>query len=109
MFGEEKTFGKPLFSDFREGKPTILFLKAMESLAGEERIELESMMRKDSYTEQECSRIRTLLEECGARDAVTRDAEEASARALASLKNLPANRYRDLLEALAGELLKRMV
>lgn len=109
VFGEEKTFGKPLFSDFREGKPTILFLKAMESLAGEERIELESMMRKESYTEQECSRIRTLLEECGARDAVTREAEEASDRALTSLKSLPENRYRDLLEALAGELLKRTV
>ena len=109
VYGEEQTFGKPLCSDFREGKPTVLFLEAMERLSGAGRAELVSLMKRPAYSADEILRIRTLLEECGARSAVVRAAEESSEKALASLTSLPESKYRLLLETLADELLKRNV
>ncbi len=109
VYGEEQTFGKPVCSDFREGKPTVLFLEAMERLSGHGREELCSLMNRPFYSAADCVRIRTLLEECGARDAVIREAEASSEKALANLAGLPENKYRSLLEALAMELLKRDV
>lgn len=109
VFGDEQTFGKPLFSDFREGKPTLLFLRAMAALRPEEQAELDSMMNRASYSAEDGRRIRCLLEKSGARDALERDAAESSEKALASLARLPENRFRSLLEALAEHLLKRNV
>ena len=109
VYGEEQTFGKPLCSDFREGKPTVLFLEAMERLSTAGRAELGSLMKRPVYSAGEILRIRALLEECGARAAVVRAAEESSEKALANLATLPESKYRLLLEALADELLKRNV
>ncbi len=109
VYGDEKTFGKPICSDFREGKPTILFLEAMERISEAGKKELCSMMNRHEYSDSDCDRIRTMLEECGARDAVVRDAEKSSEKAMANLAVLPENKYRFLLEALAEELLKRKV
>ena len=109
VYGEESTFGKPLCSDFREGKPTILFIEAMERLSGTGKEELFSLMNLEHYGPEEIARIQTLLEECGARRAVIREAERSSSAARRSLAELPSGRYRSLLEALAESLLKRNV
>ena len=66
-------------------------------------------MKRPVYSAGEILRIRALLEECGARAAVVRAAEESSEKALANLATLPESKYRLLLEALADELLKRNV
>ncbi len=109
VYGDEETFGKPLCSDFREGKPTILFIEAMERLSPAGKEELFSLMNLEHYGAEEISRIQTLLEECGAREAVVRQAESSSAAALKNLAKLPAGKYRSLLEALAESLLNRNV
>ncbi len=66
-------------------------------------------MNLEHYGAEEISRIQTLLEECGAREAVVRQAESSSAAALKNLAKLPAGKYRSLLEALAESLLNRNV
>ena len=109
VYGDAATFGKPLCSDFREGKPTVLYLEALERLTESGRAELAALMKHPAYTETEIAKIRTLLEECGARAAVVRAAEESSDKAMANLSSLPENKYRSLLEELAEDLLKRNV
>ena len=109
VYGDEATFGKPLCSDFREGKPTVLYLEALERLTESGRAELAALMKRPAYTEADIAKIRTLLEECGARAAVVRAAEESSDKAMANLSSLPENKYRSLLEDLAEDLLKRNV
>jgi len=109
VYGNEETFGKPICSDFREGKPTTLVIEAMGRLAGKEREKLLSMMQLDQYGPEEICTIQDLLDRCGARDAVVSAAEKASAEALKNLARLPDNRYRALLEALAESLLNRNV
>ena len=73
------------------------------------RAELAALMKRPAYAEADIAKIRSLLEECGARAAVVRAAEESSDKAMANLASLPGTKYRSLLEELAEELLKRNV
>ena len=109
VYGDEETFGKPLCSDFREGKPTILFIEALERLSPAGKEKLFSLMNLEHYGAEEIAGIQSLLEECGARKAVVQQAERSSASALKNLAKLPAGKYRSLLEALAESLLNRNV
>lgn len=109
VYGDAGVFGKPLCSDFREGKPTVLFIEALERLSEDGKNELFSLMNLERYGAEEISRIQNLLEECGARAAVIRQAESSSVTALKNLSKLPGGKYRSLLEALAESLLNRNV
>lgn len=109
IYGDEQTFGKPICSDFREGKPTVPVLEALNRLDAPGREKLLSMMRLDHYGQAEINEIRDLLEGCGARETVAKDAEKASEDALKNLMFLPATHYRELLAELAKYLLERKV
>ena len=107
IYGDEQTFGKPICSDFREGKPTVPVLEALNRLDDPGCEKLLSMMRLDHYGQTEIDEIRDILERCGARETVAKDAEKASEDALKNLMFLPATPYRELLEELAKYLLDR--
>ena len=53
--------------------------------------------------------VRGLLDSCGARQAVSEEANAVSVEAMKKLHTLPKNKYRDLLEELAVYLLSRNV
>lgn len=109
IYGDEQTFGKPICSDFREGKPTVPVLEALNRLDEAGRGKLLSMMRLEHYGQSEIDQIRDILEQCGAKAAVAADAEKASDEALKNLMFLPSTQYRTLLGELAQSLLKRKV
>ena len=44
MFGQDEVTGKPTGSDLREGKQTLLVLKARDLLTGEERVRFEEVL-----------------------------------------------------------------
>lgn len=109
IFGDAATFGKPLGSDFQEGKPTLLALEAMDVLPASGRKELQKLTGLAAYPPETLDRIRALLTESGAVVRVLAEIEQHTARALDSLNALPENPYRRLLRDLAEYLLQRTV
>ena len=108
VYGDEKSFGKPLCSDFREGKPTILAMEAFSRL-GRKDAEKLMAMRGRAPSADDVKTVRELLDSCGARKAVADEANTVSLEAMKKLHTLPKNEYRDLLEELAVSLLSRNV
>ncbi len=88
MFGDEKKLGKPVGSDLKEGKKTILLLKALQ-LAKERQI--EAIMRalgNKSITQKQIEEIRNIIIDTGAlgycRDLVNKLTAEAQSHIMHS-------------------------
>ncbi len=109
VYGEIEQFGKPLCSDFKDKKPTLLYLEAQKRLTGEDAKLLTAMTGHPFYSSNMVEMIRNLLDKCGAAEAVRQRGKTLTEEALAALNLLPENRYRDLLEALAKSLLHRSI
>ncbi len=109
VYGEIEQFGKPLCSDFKDRKPTLLYLEAKRRLKDEDAEMLVSMTGCPFYSTQMVDMIRDLLDRCGAAEAVRQRGKMLTEEALAALKQLPANRYRDLLKTLTNVLLNRNI
>lgn len=109
VFGSEEEFGKPLCSDFQEAKPTVLFLEAWSRMQPAQKAALGAMLRKPDYRADDVRRIRALLADCGAADAVRERIYELSETARGALSSLPDSPERDLLRDLIGWLMERSV
>ena len=109
IFGDFKTFGKPLGSDFQEGKPTLMVLDAMERLSPAGQRELISLTGLPEYPMEVIRRIRTLLTDSGAAESQLKQIREYTEQAMGSLQSLPDNDHRRLLVDLTAYLLDRNV
>ena len=109
IYGKEEEFGKPLCSDFQEGKPTWVYLDAFHTLQGGKREELLRLTGLKHYGTEEVAEIRTLLEDCGSTGRLKAEISKWTDSALESLAMLEDSPYRDLLEQLARYLLQRSV
>ena len=66
-------------------------------------------LRGKAPSADDVNMVRELLDSCGARQAVSDEANAVSMDAMKKLHTLPKNKYRDLLEELAVYLLSRNV
>lgn len=101
MFGDPDILGKPLYSDLREGNPTLLSLEAYGGLDGGRRAEFERLFAVHRKAPGDLLRLRALAEESGAPARVAQEAERWADRATRSLEALPPSAYRSLLSAMA--------
>ena len=67
VFGTEEETGKPVGSDIREGKKTLLYIELFRKARGAERKELEALFGKASLSRAEAARVRAAIEKLGAR------------------------------------------
>ena len=109
MFGDPGTVGKPVDADLKEGKFTFLIHHARALATPEQRRVLEAALGNPEATPEQASAARRVLEESGARAAVTamigerlRSAQEA----LAGLAGLDPE-GRTFLAGLIGYLRER--
>lgn len=109
VYGEIEQFGKPPCSDFKECKPTLLYLEAKKRLTGENAKLLETLTGQPFYSSEMVEIIKKLLTDCGAEDAVRQREKALTDEALAALRNLPDNPYREKLIALTEYLMKRNI
>jgi geranylgeranyl diphosphate synthase type I len=109
VFGECAEFGKPICSDLREGKPTILYLKALAKLDEKGRAKLKSLTRLRDYGYEDVEAVRKLFRESGAEAANKALAAKFSAEAKTALSGLPDSKCKSLLSELAAQLLGRRV
>ena len=65
LFGEEEEIGKPVGSDVREGKRTLLVLKAYEWGTREQRERIKELLGKKDLTREELEEFREIVRETG--------------------------------------------
>jgi geranylgeranyl diphosphate synthase type I len=85
LFGDAARLGKPVGSDIREGKKTLLILKALEKASPDQQAYLKRMLGNKAVREEEVGEIRRLVVDTGALDAcreMARRLVEESKRAL---------------------------
>ena len=86
LFGDAERLGKPVGSDIREGKRTLLMLKSLAAATPAQKEFLERMLGNKAITEQEVAEVRRVVLQTGALDACKETARkwvEESRKALA--------------------------
>ena len=99
LYGAPATLGKPVGSDLRQGKRTLLFCLAAERLTGADRARVRAALGDPALPAAECDAVRCLLRDCGAVAAVEAQIADGLAVAAARLALVPASPSRDLLAA----------
>jgi geranylgeranyl diphosphate synthase type I len=101
--GEEKVLGKPVGSDIRNGKRTLILLHAMEQLGDKGRKEKKGVLRalgNDQATEAEVKKVIDLFRELGSIEYAKQRTLQYAAEAKAKLACIEDSREKDLLEQL---------
>jgi geranylgeranyl diphosphate synthase type I len=101
----EETLGKPIGSDLREGKPTVLLLSAYQNATEEEKAFLRSTVGKSEKTE-DILKARTILLEKGLEETEAL-AKEYLIDAEKQLSLLPDSKAKELLESFRTFMLER--
>ena len=92
--------GKPVASDFREGKITYPLIHVMRAASAEDRVSLEEMSRRDAMADGDVTVLRRLVDRYEAVPATMRLVDEYLSRARERLQVLPASAAREALERL---------
>lgn len=100
LFGDPAATGKGALSDLREGKRTVLMLRALHCARPVERRLLVEMLGDHELDEKAAARARQIVVDCGALDAVERLLAEQQAVAQRALDVIPSP-AREALEELA--------
>jgi len=107
VVGDARRLGKPVGSDIREGKATLLMRKALDRANDWQRNRIVSTLGDSRASEEAVDALTRLLRDLGviqyAQDISHRYVDEA----LGHLRRLPASDYRSLLGDWAHYLIQR--
>jgi len=95
----EKTLGKPVGGDLREGKVTLPLVYALECATPAERQLVETILRQRNYDEVPFSRILSLLEKYQGIERVKERAQTFTDKARSLISEFPESRYQRALMA----------
>ena len=109
VVGDARQLGKPVGSDIREGKTTLLTLTALARATGAERALLLSTLGDEHASAADVAAVIALLRETGAVSQAQDLSRGYVSQALEQLECLPDNEYRHLLAQWARYLVRRQV
>ncbi|MBN1878797.1 polyprenyl synthetase family protein [bacterium] len=101
IIGDVSTIGKPVGSDFKEGKRTLAVKTAWENGSPADRSRIEHILGKSDMSLDEIQEMQTLVKSLGGVAAVEDLAAEHIKVARHALQALPDSAERDLLESIA--------
>ncbi len=107
LIGNEKELGKPVGSDIKQSKKTILFVKAMEFLPPQKNKQLKDIFAKKEKDTEDIQAATQLIIESGALDYVKKISEEYIKKSIESLTPFPESRTKELLISIAKFTLER--
>ncbi len=107
IVGDAQQLGKPVGSDIREGKSTLLTLKALELADAAQRARLLQTLGDATATAADVRDLAQLLRELGVIDYAQSSARRYVDEALTQLAALPANKGRALLAQWAQYMIQR--
>jgi len=105
--GDEQSLGKPVGSDIREGKRTLILLHAYKKADAEERAFLDRVLGDSTASPGDVAAARDLFVSLGGIEHTRRLAAELLDAALSRLEGVPASVYRDRLAELATSMIHR--
>ena len=98
IIADEKTLGKPIGSDIREGKRTVLLQKAHALANNKERLEIERIVGNKTSCEADIIKVRNIFINTGAVDEARILAQDYIKKALVLLDHIPDSDYRKILK-----------
>lgn len=107
IVGDEKRLGKPVGSDIREGKRTVIVLHAFQNADSRERDYLVNKLGDPALSLEEVEKIKRILLEYNGVDYAKSLAEKIVDRAIKELAPLPESEYKELLLAWANYVIDR--
>lgn len=108
MFSTEEVLGKPVDSDLREGKVTLLFVKAFEWAKGDDRKFLKYAHGNKNLKPAEVERARRIIKDCGSLEYSqkrSRELVEEGKKFIPKITKDP--KYQRLLSELADFVIER--
>lgn len=108
IFGDEKTIGKPVGSDIREGKKTLLTVKAFENADKEQKKFLSSLLGKNEINVDEINRVREIIISTGSLEFSQKKATDLIKRSKENIENMKIkDEYKQFLRDLGDFTIKR--
>ncbi|MDH7601443.1 MAG: polyprenyl synthetase family protein, partial [Armatimonadota bacterium] len=107
IVGSESQLGKPVGSDIREGKKTIIVLQALKNASEEEQRFLKSVLGNSNASGEEVKKAADIMVQVGAVEETARMARQYIDTAMKELEALPDSRYKQLLAAWAQYMIER--
>lgn len=108
LIGDELALGKPVFTDLRGGKKSIVLIHCASHCSSEDRNFISSLLnRSGPYTDSEISRLRGLINTSGSVDYARARVLRYTGEAEEALRTVPDSRATSLLQELTGYLAAR--
>ncbi|MEA1910017.1 MAG: polyprenyl synthetase family protein [Patescibacteria group bacterium] len=92
ILGSEKDLGKPIGSDIREGKRTIISVHAYKNANLEDCKVLDEVLGNENASEGEVGKVKEIFIKLGSIEYVKKLIKEASKKALSEFDNLPEHK-----------------
>jgi geranylgeranyl diphosphate synthase type I len=105
--GKKEKFGKPIGSDIREGKRTLIALHALKNTSKEKRKFLLKVLGNKNASEEELHMAIEIMKEAGSVNYASRKAREFIALAKSKIAPLPASKGKDVLLKIADFTVER--
>lgn len=104
---DEKKLGKPVGSDIRNGKRTLVVLHALENADEEDKRAILSTLGREDATDEEVAEVIETLERIGSIEFAKNRAMDYAKQAKKCLESLPDSDSKELLKALVDYSVKR--
>lgn len=107
VVGDEKRLGKPVGSDIREGKRTLIIMHAFQQAGNKDRGYLQKWLGNPSVSMVEVDQIKQILSEYNGVEYAKKLAEQIVDQAIEELNPVPDSQYKGLLLAWADYIADR--
>lgn len=107
IIGNEKSLGKPIGSDIREGKKTVIVLHALSNADTKQRRQLLATLGNRKASEDEVTETTIMLQDLGGVDYARELADSFIAGTVGALGNIPDSYYKDLMLEWADFMVNR--
>lgn len=107
LTADRRKLGKPVGSDIRQGKKSIIVIHALENLSVEDAKRLSSVLGSKAIDDKKIGEVMSLIKKSGSVDYVKGRVEDFSKNAKKALKALKPSGARDVLTELADYLIRR--
>ena len=97
LVGKQESLGKPVGSDIREGKKTILIRESIKNATEEERTVIKKTLGNNSATDKEIKSVINLVKDLGGVERAEEICKEYVGKAQPHLDVIKDSRYKDLL------------
>lgn len=108
ILGDEEMLGKPIGSDFREGKRTLAIKYAYDLSDIKTREFIQRLLGKSDMTAEEAGLLKKTVISSGAIDRVARRSEQLIHDSISILSELPDSPYLDILTGIAEYSVQRL-